>query len=232
MERKASPTSVTTAVATAEESTNFPIGGYTLVCCGEQLLCFGGWIPGAPAKPPAARPQTAPAGRTGNSGGAQRASNALHAFHLGEKRWRELAADTAVMPPPRAGHACVATGPTSLLVLGGTGSSHRKMDDVWELQLQRTETSFSLQVEMRVEAWTAARAKAEREAVAEAAAAKRAEEAAAAAAAGADKGKKGGSPPAKGGKKGEEAPVADAPKPVLRLSNVLSALSAALGNQG
>ena len=168
MERKASPTSVTTAVATAEESTNFPIGGYTLVCCGEQLLCFGGWIPGAPAKPPAARPQTAPAGRTGNSGGAQRASNALHAFHLGEKRWRELAADTAVMPPPRAGHACVATGPTSLLVLGGTGSSHRKMEDVWELQLQRTETSFSLQVEMRVEAWTAARAKAEREAVAEA----------------------------------------------------------------
>ena len=92
---------MTTAVATAEESTNFPIGGYTLVCCGEQLLCFGGWIPGAPAKPPAARPQTAPAGRTGNSGGAQRASNALHAFHLGEKRWRELAADTAVMPPPR-----------------------------------------------------------------------------------------------------------------------------------
>ena len=55
MERKASPTSVTTAVATAEESTNFPIGGYTLVCCGEQLLCFGGWIPGAPAKTPAAK---------------------------------------------------------------------------------------------------------------------------------------------------------------------------------
>ena len=84
MERKASPTSVTTAVATAEDVTNFPIGGYTLVCCGEQLLCFGGWVPGAPGKPPAARPQTAPAGRSSVSGGVQRASNALHAFHLRE----------------------------------------------------------------------------------------------------------------------------------------------------
>ena len=226
-------------MAMTEDVTNFPIGGYTLVCCGEQLLCFGGWVPGAPGKPPAARPQTAPAGRTATSGGVQRASNALHSFHLGEKRWHELAADTAVMPPPRAGHACVATGPTSLLVLGGTGSSHRKMDDIWELQLQRTDTTHTLRVEMRIEAWTPARARAERESVAEAAAAKRAEAAAAVAAAaavGKSKGSKGGggsptkakpAPPI--GKKGEEVPPFEAPKPVLQASNVRSALSAALG---
>ena len=158
---RASPRSVVEKEEPAAVA-GFPIGGYTLVSCGEQLVAFGGWVAGAAARQqPGARPQTAPAGRARAAGGVQ-ASNALYAFDLAKQQWRELAAETAT-PPPRAGHACCATGEHSLLVLGGTGSSHRKLGDAWSLQLQRTDTSQLLRMEMRVEAWTAERAKQERQ---------------------------------------------------------------------
>ena len=214
--------------------TPFPVGGYTVSCCGDRLIAYGGLTPAA--KPTAgARPSTAPAGRRAPA--ACLPTSALQVLDLGEGVWRELPADTEP-PPARSGHACVATGEFSMIVHGGTGGSgHQKLADVWALELQRTESTTSLRMELSLDAWTAEHAKAVRDEVAAKAAAAKAAEAeeaaAAAAAAAAGGGKKGGKPPPaakKGGGKGAE-PAAEAvvAKPVMQIANVRSAIAGALG---
>ena len=214
----------------------FPVGGYTVSCCGDRLIAYGGLTPAA--KPsPGARPSTAPAGRRAPA--ACLPTSALHVLDLGEGAWHELPADTDP-PPARSGHACCATGEFSMIVHGGTGGSgHQKLADVWALELQRTESTTSLRMELSLDAWTAEHAKAVRDEVAAKAAAAKAAEAeeaaAAAAAAAAGGGKKGGKPPpaAKkgGGKGGKDEPAAEAvvAKPVMQIANVRSAIAGALG---
>ncbi len=109
--------------------------------------------------------------------GGVRASAELHAFSPADGEWRPLVAEGGLTPPARSGHASVALGPKSLLVLGGSGASHAKLGDVWQLDRVAQEMRTTEWLELTLDAWTAERA--EREA----AAAKAAAEAAAAAAA-------------------------------------------------
>ena len=96
-----------TAADAAEKAAPFPVGGYSVCACGDQLVAFGGWTMGA-AKKPSARPQTAPAAGARSATGA-RPTNAVHAFDMASERWRELPSETTP-PPARAGHAGCATG--------------------------------------------------------------------------------------------------------------------------
>ena len=202
-----------------------PTSGHTLESVDGDVVCFGGLvtIPAAATN----RPPSAPPGRPPTASGAQPTA-ALHAYSLADCTWRELQAEND-SPPGRSGHACCRASDASLLVFGGADGRHRKLDDVWRLDLRREEKTTDLMLELCLDAWTAERAETEQlraTAAAEAAAAEAAAEAEAATKKGVKGGGQGG--PGKMGKE-EHASEVEPPKEVLRLGVVAHVIATALG---
>ena len=136
-----------------------PSSGHTLVACdADTIIAFGGVSDKAAAVEPSRgsiRPKTAPVSRPHTAGGL-RPTAALHRFSRTSGQWRQIQAvgPAGQGPPPRTGHAACQVSATSMLVLGGTGSRHEKLSDVWRLDLADQKKKHSAHLVLTLDAIT------------------------------------------------------------------------------